>query len=193
MRVRTLLSFFALSCLAAVAQESNPTAKIATISFNTAVLQTAEAQRDLGALEKKFAPRQTALKSLNDEIELLRKQLSLTPDKLTETERQLRAASLDRKEKQLQREEEDFRNDSQTEAQQVFQRVAQKVYSVLQDYARQHRYTAVIERGSETAPTVWYTAANVDITGDVIKSYDTQPTPRSSDLPSAPAGSKSPK
>ncbi|SFS16536.1 periplasmic chaperone for outer membrane proteins Skp [Granulicella pectinivorans] len=188
MRARTLLSFFALSCLATGAQQPTATPAIATISFNTAVLQTGEAQRDLGALEKKFAPRQTALKALNDEIESLRKQLSANPDKLTDTEKQLRAATLDRKEKQLQREEEDFRNDSQTEAQQVFQRVAQKVYGVLQEYARQHHYTAVIERGLETAPAVWYTAANVDITGDVIKSYDTQ----SSTLPSAPTSAKTP-
>ena len=50
--------------------------KIVTVSFNAAVLQTAEAQKDMGALKARFAPRQAQLQTLNDEVEALRKQLS---------------------------------------------------------------------------------------------------------------------
>ena len=50
---------------------SNPpaTQHIVTLSFNAAVLQTAEAQRELSALQAKLAPRQTQLQSLNNEVE----------------------------------------------------------------------------------------------------------------------------
>jgi outer membrane protein len=157
---------------APAAQPASP--NVVTVSFNAAVLQTAEARRELGAMQTKFAPRQAQLKSLNDEIEALRKQLQTTGDKLSDTERASRAQSLNAKEKQLQRDAEDLKNDSESESQQLYQSVAQKVYAFLQTYAQQHGYAVVVERGSDSAPVVWYAAANLDITGDLIKAYDAQ-------------------
>src|SRR5271163_3446173 len=112
--------------------------KIVTLSFNAAVLQTAEAQKQMGALKARFAPRQAQLQTLNDEVEALRKQLSDPANKLSDTETATRQRSLESKEKQLQRQAEDFKNDSDSESQQAFQRVAQKVYAFLQAYAKQH-------------------------------------------------------
>jgi outer membrane protein len=139
--------------------------KIATLSFNAAVLQTTEAQKEMGALKAKFAPRQAQLQTLNDEVEALRKQLS-------DTETTTLQRSLESKEKQLQRQAEDFKNDSDGESQQAFQRVAQKVYAFLQTYAQQHGYSAVIERGSDAAPVVWFAAADMDITDQLVKAYN---------------------
>jgi outer membrane protein len=161
--------------LAVVSQaQSSPnqsaTQSIAVVTFNAVVLQTAEAQKELGALQAKFAPRQSQLQALEDEVEALRKQLS--DNQLRDQERETRQRSLDQKEKQLQRQSEDFRNDSQTESQLLFQRVAQKVYAFLQTYAQQHGYSVVIERGSDTTPVVWYAANNLDITEQVIKAYN---------------------
>ena len=163
-------------------QEQAP--KVVTISFNAAVLQTAEARRELAALQTKFAPRETQLKTLSTQIEELRKNLEATSDKLADTERASREEDLSNKQKQLQRGEEDFRADSQSESQQIFQNVAQKVYAFLQTYSQQHGYSMVVERGSDAAPVVWYANGNLDITGDVVKAYDAQAP---SALPAAPA------
>jgi len=164
---------------------------IVTISFNTAVLQTAEAQRDLGALQTKYAPRQAKIKALNDEVEGLQKQLQATGDKLSDAERASREQSLSTKTKQLQRDGEDFRNDSQSESQQIFQGIAQKVYAFLQTYAQQHGYSVVVERGTDSAPVVWYAANNLDITAQVAKAYDaksgvTSPAASKPSVPTAP-------
>jgi outer membrane protein len=148
--------------------------KIVAVSFNAAVLQTAEAQKEMGALKARFAPRQAQLQTLNDEVESLRKQLSDPANKLSETEMTARQRSLESKEKQLQRQAEDFKNDSDSESQQAFQRVAQKVYAFLQTYAQQHGYSAVIERGSDAAPVVWFAAADMDITDQLVKAYNAQ-------------------
>jgi outer membrane protein len=193
MAVRVLLS---VSCLATISQAqvaSNPPAAehIVTLSFNSAVLETAEAQRELGALQAKLAPRQAQLQSLNNEVETLRKQLADAGDKLSDTERATRERSLETKEKELQRQAEDFRNDSQNESQQVFQKVAQKVYAFLQTYSQQHGYSAVIERGSDAAPVVWYAAGNLDITGELIKAYNAQSPTAPATLPGAPRGGTS--
>ena len=163
------------------------TQSIATVSFNTAVLQTAETQKELAALQAKFAPRQAQLQALSDQVEVLRKQTTDTGGKLSESDRATREQSLDSKEKQLQRQVEDFKSDSQTESQQIFQRVAQKVYAFLQTPSQQHGYSAVIERGSDTAPIVWYAASNMDITDQLVKSYDLQAGAAGARLPNAPS------
>jgi outer membrane protein len=113
--------------------------------------------------------------------------MASTNDKVSESERGTRVQTLDKKEKQLQRQVEDFKTDSQTESQQVFQRVAQKVFAFLQTYALQHGYSAVIERGSDASPVVWYAANDMDITGQLIKAYDAQFGATSQQIPANPA------
>lgn len=191
--VRVLLSVSMFATISQAQVTSNPPAAehIVTLSFNSAVLQTAEAQRELGALQAKLAPRQAQLQSLNNEVETLRKQLTDTGNKLSDTERETRERSLETKEKELQRQAEDFRNDSQNESQQVFQKVAQKVYAFLQTYSQQHGYSAVIERGSDAAPVVWYAAGNLDITDELIKAYNAQSPAGPAALPNAPRGGTS--
>jgi outer membrane protein len=166
---------------------------IVTVSFNAAVLQTAEAQKSLSVLEARYAPKRKQLKALNDEVERLRKQLADTSSSLSEAERATRAQSLESKEKELQREAEDFKSDSQSESEQIFQRVATKVYAFLQTFSQQHGYTAVIERGSDAYPVVWYIAGNLDITDELIKAYNAQAEGASPAPANAPAHGASPK
>jgi outer membrane protein len=166
---------------------------IVTVSFNAAVLQTAEAQKSLSALQARFAPKQKQLQVLSDEVESLRKQLADTSSNLSDAERTTRARSLESKEKELQREAEDFKSDSQSESEQVFQRVAQKVYTFLQTLSQQRGYSAVIERGSDANPVVWYAASNMDITDELIKAYNAQAEGASSAPANPPAHSVSPK
>lgn len=174
----SLVIVFCVAALSAIEAQTPPIREnvqhIVTVNFNAVAIQTAEAQRDLNALQAKLAPRQAALKTLNDEVEALRKRIDNTGDKLSDTERLTETRALDSKEKQLQREAEDFKNDSQNESQQIFQRVGQKVFAFLQTYSKQHAYSAVIERGSDANPVVWYAAPNIDITDDLIKAYDAQ-------------------
>jgi outer membrane protein len=195
--VTVMLSFGAVCAMTAALAQSNssmPTApaasipsNIAVVNFNAVVLGTAEAQGTLGALEKKYAPRERELQKLNEDIEATKKSLNDAAAKLTDAERNQKLQDLGTREKQLQREAEDFKNDSQAESQQAFQQVAQKVFSLLQDFSQQHGYAAVLERGTETAPVVWYTAGNVDITGQLIKTYDAKYGVGATSLPDKPA------
>jgi outer membrane protein len=199
MKRSLLICALALTSLLHAQSPSTPstTPNVVTVSFNAAVLQTAEARSQLTALQTKFAPRQTQLKALSEEIESLRKQLQASADKLSDAESASRQQALGVKEKQLQRQAEDLRNDSDSDLQQVFQTVAQKVYTFLQAYAQQHSYAVVVERGSDAAPVVWYAAANLDITADLIKAYNAQsgsaaPAPESRSAPAKPTSSSGP-
>ena len=194
-RLGTTAFIFGMLCTATASLAQSPAASpsgpppssIVTVSFNSAVLGTAEAQRDLSTLQKKFSPREQQLQKLNDDIEASKKLLNDGATKLTESEKNQRIQDLNTKDKQLQREAEDFKNDSQSESQQVFQRVAQKVYALLQEYSQQHAYSAVLERGSDASPIVWYAASNVDITDQIIKAYNSKSGISDSTLPDKPA------
>jgi len=167
---------------------------VVTVSFDAAVLQTVEAQKQLAALQTKYAPREAQLKALNDQIVDLQKQLQATAYKLSEAEQANREQTIATKQKQLQRDSEDFKSDSQSDSQQVFQSVAQKMYAFLQNYAKEHGYAVVVERGSDAQPVVWYSAANLDITADLIKAYNAQSgvaAPASTAVPNAPRPSAS--
>ena len=175
LRSRTLVSLCVFLVLAAVALAQSPTALSApvyvTVAFNTAVLQTAEAKHIFSDLQAKFAPRQTHLQQLNAQVETLKKQLN-DDAALSDAEKSAKMRTLDTEERQLQREADDFKSDTDSASQQAFQAVAQKLYAFLQDYAKQHAYTLVIDRGSDAAPVVWYAAANADITAELVKAYD---------------------
>lgn len=175
-RLRALVRLYVLFVPAVIssAQSSKPlpVPVYVTVAFNAAVLQTAEAKRVIGDLQTKFGPRQTHLQQLNAQIESLKKQINDNTGSASESEKTAKLHTLDTEERQMQREAEDFKRDTDSASQQAFQSVAQKLYAFLQDYAAQHAYALVIDRGSDAAPVVWYAAANADITAELIKAYD---------------------
>ena len=59
----------------------NTGTKVGAINIEGALFGSNEGRRDLEALGKKFEPKQTELKSQNDELESLKKQLSTQQDK----------------------------------------------------------------------------------------------------------------
>ena len=177
---------------AATAAPAGP-AKIAVIAFQVAVAQTNEGQRSFADLQRKYQPKQAQLKSLNDEIDTLTKQLQAQGDKLSEDERAARAKTIDDKKKQLQRNAEDDQNDMQNEMQELYSSLASKVYDVLNDYAKQHGYTLVLDAAQQQSPVLYATDAS-NITKAIIEAYNVKsgvPAPPPSaegaaPLPSAP-------
>jgi len=194
LRSRTLASFCVLFMLVAVAFAQStplPAPVYVTGAYNPAVLPPAEAQHVFSDLQVKFAPRQTHLQQLNAQVEALKKQINDNTAPLSEADKSAKMHTLDTEERQLQREADDFKGDTDSASQQAFQSVAQKLYAFLQNYAKQHAYTLVIDRGSDAAPVVWYAAANADITAELIKAYDletaTTPAGRTNANPHLPA------
>lgn len=161
------LSAFAQSS----APVSTPPAKVAVISFQAAVAQSNEFQRNYADLQKKFSPKRDQLKALNDEIDSLTKQLQSQGATLSEGERTSRAAAIDTKKKQLQRDAQDAQSDFQQEVQDVFKGVASKMYPVMTSYAQEQGYTVVLDASQEQNP-VLYAVDSVNITKPVLEAYN---------------------
>ena len=149
-------------------------AKIAVISFQAAVGQTNEFQRNFADLQKKYEPKRRDMKTLSDEINEQEKQLQAQADKLSEAEGASRTKSIDEKKKQLKRSLDDAQADFQKEMQDLFGGVANKVGEVMDSYARQQGYTLVVDRSTseQQAPLVLFASDASDITKAVIDAYN---------------------
>jgi len=167
------------------------TTKVAVINFEAAVFQTNEGKKSIADIQKKFEPKREQLKTESDEINTLKKQLQAAGDKLSDTERQSRTQAIDAKEKSLQRDGEDASQDYQQEMQQAYQKLAEKVYAVMQTYASENGYGVVLDAAAtpQAPPAVLWHRQTTDITKAVIDAYNVKsgvaaPAPA---VPSAPA------
>ena len=163
-------------------------AKVAVIAFQVAVAQTNEGQRDFADVQKKFEPKRAELKTMNDEIDNLKKQLQAQGDKLSPAEGASRTKTIDEKTKQLQRQAEDAQNDFQSAIQDMYNGLASKVFEVVDAYAKQNGFTLVLDASQQQSPILW-ASESTNITQAVISAYNTKsgvPAPPPS-APSAPA------
>lgn len=200
MRSIALLAACTMGLSAAAQTAAAPAAspKIAVIAFQAVVGQTNEFQRDFAALQLKFEPKRTELKTLSNQIDSLDKQLQAQGDKLSDSERATRTKTLTDKKKQAQRMAEDAQNDFQQEMQQLYGTVATKVDGVLNTYAQQQGYTLVVDvsQQQDQSPVVLWASPSTDISKSVVEAYNQKsgvaPPPAATAAPKpqakAPAG-----
>jgi outer membrane protein len=172
--------------------------KVAVISFQAAVGQTNEFQRDFADLQKKYAPKEASLKALNDDVDKMTKDLQAQGSTLSDDERESRARAIDEKKKQLDRDTQDAQADFQADMQELLNKLAGKVGAVMTDYAQKHGYTLVLDASEQQqqAPTVLYALPSTDITKPVIDAYNEKsgvpaPAAPAAATPDAPAPSSS--
>jgi outer membrane protein len=166
--------------------------KIAVINFQQAVGQTNEFQRDYADLKKKYGPREEQLQQENTQIETLKKQLQDGGATITDADRQARLRTIDEKTKTLQRSAEDLRNDEQSDGQQTFQQVGQKVFEAMQTYVQGQGFNLVLDASQQNSGVLWLTPG-ADITKAVIEAYNTKSgIPAPTNVPSAPAPQRAP-
>lgn len=146
--------------------------KVAVILFQQAVAQTNEGQRSIAQLRQKYEPKQTQLKTESDEIDSLKKQIQQAGTSLSDQERDARLKTIDEKTKDLQRNAEEAQNDFNSDMNDAFQSLAQKVYVVVDAYAKEKGYTIVLDAGNQqSSPVLWVNPVD-DITKAVIAAYN---------------------
>ncbi len=171
-------------------------AKIALVSFEAAVFATNEGQKAIQDLQAKYQPQKAKIDSEGADVDSLKKQLQSQPN-LSDTEKQNRARTIDTKEKQLQRDGEDASAAYQTDLQEAYGRIAQKVNGTMQTYVQQKGFTLLLDVSGQQS-NVLFADTKTDITRAVIEAYNTAsgvaapaggvstPAPRTTPRPAAP-------
>lgn len=163
--------------------------KIGIINMQQAILASNEGRRDFESLQKKFEPKQTELKGMNDEVEGLKKQLNTQGDKLNDEARANLVKTIESKQKSLQRSLEDAQGDFQSQQNDILNRVGQKMMEVLDKYAKDNGYTMILDVSNPQSPVLW-AGASSDVTKAIVDAYNTQSgvaAPAATSRPSASA------
>ena len=169
--------------------------KVGIVSIQDAIANTNEGKKELETLQQKFAPRQAALQSQNDELENLKKQLQAQGDKLSDEERNTRVRSATEKQKTLQRSAEDFQNEVQQAEQEILNRLGKRMLDVLEKYAKENGYAVVMDVSNPQTP-VLYANPGTNITKNLVDAYNAEspaaPAPKPATKPAGAAASRPP-
>ena len=149
--------------------------RMGTINVEQAIFATNEGQRDFEALSKKLEPKQNELKGLNDEVESLKKQLNTQSDKLNDDSRGTLVKQIEQKQKSLERQVQDARDDAQNQQNEIAQRILQKMGPMIVKYADGNGFGLIIDTSNPwpNGPVLWAGPA-VDITRPVVDQYNAQ-------------------
>jgi outer membrane protein len=168
--------------------------KIAAINIEGAIFASNEGQRDMDTLQKKFEPKSTELKSKNDEIDALKKKLNTQGASLNDEAKADLQRQIETKQKSLDREAQDAREDFQNQQNEIGQRILQKMAPIILKFANENGLGVIMDTSNPwpQGQVVW-AAPSVDITKPIVEAYNVQSgvaaPPKASGSTSRPAGS----
>ncbi len=159
----------AVACLALVpfSQAAFSQAKIAIVSLQRAVLETAEIKKASADMEAKYRPRQQAMEKLQRELDGIKQQLQSNAGKLTPAAESDLNAQGQQKQRQLQRLNDDLQADVNAERQEILSGSSRKMQEVVRKIAEEKGLDVVVDVQS----TVFFKPA-LDITTEAVAAYD---------------------
>ena len=149
--------------------------KVGTINIQEAIFGSNEGLRDGEALRKKFEPKQNELKSQNDELEGLKKQLTAQQDKLNEDALATLKKQIETKQKLFDRAAQDAQEDYGNQMQEIAGRVLQKMAPMIVKYAQDNGFGIVVDTSKiwPQSNVLWWDGG-IDITKAVVDAYNVQ-------------------
>jgi Skp family chaperone for outer membrane proteins len=138
-------------------------------------------------VQKKYEPKKAQIDTLAQEVDGLKKQLQSAPATLSDQERAARLKTIDTKEKLLNRDAEDAQTAYNTDLQEAYGKVAQKVSVTLKDYVSKNGYTLLLDVSNQSSNVMW-AVPSTDVTQAVVAAYNTS-SGITAPPPSAPSAS----
>jgi outer membrane protein len=145
--------------------------KIGVINVRQAIASTAEGKQAGAELQSQFASRQSELEGLNKQINDLRSRIDAGTGKFSQDEQARLQREGETKARQLQRKQDEYQEDVNAAQADVFDRIGRKMIDVLDRYARENGYVAVLDTSAQNTPII-FASTNIDVTQDIVKLYD---------------------
>ncbi len=149
--------------------------KVGAINVEAAIFATNEGQRDISGLSKKFEPKQAELKSANDELEGLKKQLTTTQDKLSPEAADTLKKQIESKQKLFDRNMQDAQEEFGSQQQEIAGRILNKMAPMIFKYAQENGYGMILDTSKQWPQSpVLISGEGMDITKAIVDSYNAQ-------------------
>jgi outer membrane protein len=162
--LRPVLACFALFVLAKAAPAQT---KVAVINLQQAVLGTAEIKKADAEMQARFKPRVDQAQKLQTEINEISQKLQAGQGKLSaQAESDLNAEGT-RKQRELQRVNEDLQGDVERERNEILSKSSQKMQEIVKKIAEEKGLDLVVD----TATTLYF-KPTMDITNEAVAAYD---------------------
>ncbi len=142
-------------------------AKVAVVSLQRAVLDTAEIKKASADMETKYRPRQQEMDKLQKELQGIQQQLQTNAGKLTAIAQSDLNAQAQFKQRQLQRMNEDLQSDVNAERNDVLAESGKKMQEIVRKLAEDKGLDIVVDIQS----TVFFKPA-MDLTAEAVAAYD---------------------
>jgi outer membrane protein len=149
--------------------------KVGTINITEAIFGSNEGRRDLEALQKKYDPKTAELKSQNEELEGLKKQMSTQEGKLNDDALATLKKQIESKQKLFDRSVQDAQEEFGGQQQEIANRVLQKMAPMIVKYAQDNGFGMVVDTSKPWPQSniLWW-GESVDITKAVVDAYNVQ-------------------
>jgi len=127
-------------------------------------------------LRKKYETRNTELQTRATEVESLKKQLQAMPANSSDETRTSLIKNIDTKDRKLQADAQELQQEEQSDFQDAFGKLMQKVGPVAVKYAADNGFSLLLNTGSaqNELPTLLWWAATSDISQAVVNAYNAQ-------------------
>ncbi|HKF22333.1 MAG TPA: OmpH family outer membrane protein [Candidatus Angelobacter sp.] len=158
---------------AAPAPAASGPAKVGIVNIQEAIYSTNEGKKEFDALQTKFGPKQTELKSLNDEVEGLKKSFEAQREKLSPEASATQARTIEAKQKLLQRNYDDYQGEAQQAEQEVMNKIGGKMLNVLEKYAKANGYSVILDVSNPQTPVLWASQGTI-ITKELVDAYNAE-------------------
>jgi outer membrane protein len=155
------------SALFAFAQFAPAQTKVAVINLQQAVFQSAEIKKADAQMQATFKPRQDKIEALNKEIAALAQQIQSANGKLTPQVEADLTTQGQRKQRDLQRLQDDLNADATAYRNEVLSKSSDKMQAVVKKLAEEKGLDLVID-----VQTALYFKDAMDLTKDAIAAYD---------------------
>jgi outer membrane protein len=146
--------------------------KIGIINVRQAIVATSEGKQASAELQSQFAARQSELENMNKQIADLRTRLESGKATLSQEEQARLTRQGEILARQLQRKQDEYQEDVNAAQGDVIDRIGRKMIDVLDRYARENGYVAVLDSSAQNTP-ILYASNQIDVTQDIVRLYDT--------------------
>lgn len=141
--------------------------KVGVVSLQRAVLETAEIKKASVEMETKYKPRQQEMEKLQRDLQAIQQQLQTNEGKLTAAAQSELTGQGQRKQRELQRLNDDLQADVNAERNEILTQSSRKMQEVVRKLADEKGLDLVVDVTS----TVFFKPA-LDLTSDAIAAYD---------------------
>lgn len=169
--------------------------KVALINMQQAIAQTREGQAKIAELQKKYGPREQDFQKRTTDLQAKQDQLKKTQATLSDQAKANLEAEINRLQTALQRDEQDYQQDTQEDQDRLIQGIYSKLVQATTKVAQANQIMLVFDVSSQPNNLVCCGSA-MDITRQVVDEYDkanpSAGAPAAAAPPAAPPAARPP-